>query len=320
MFLSLSVTLQGRYSTGGSSNASASTVADCHQAAKFAFVRAWEQYRWEIMSIAAAFLFQTTLMIGLFYEHRRRHIAEVASRGAMNELAHMNRVTTAGELSASIAHEVNQPLAAIVANANAGLRFLERATPDLDEARAALKSVVNDGHRAGQVVGSVRAMFKKDSEESAPLDLNDLIQDVLGFMRVELQAQGILVRTGLSRPLPLVLGHRGQLQQVILNLVKNALEAMNSVRDRARVLLVKSEANESGDVFVTIEDAGPGIDPKSLDNIFQPFFTTKSKGMGMGLSICRSIIEAHHGRLWASSENGQGSVFNIRLAAVRPGV
>jgi signal transduction histidine kinase len=222
-------------------------------------------------------------------------------------------------MSAAIAHEVNQPLAAIVTNASAALRWLATATPNLGEARAALNNIVSEGHRAGGVIGSVRAMFKKDSEEKVPLDLNDLIQDVLGHARGELQKHGIVLKIGLSRPLPLVLGHSGQLQQVIFNLVKNAADAMRSVSDRPRALKVESASDGSDGVLVSIEDSGTGIDSKDVGRIFESFFTTKSQGMEMGLSICRSIIEAHHGRLWASSGIGHGAVFNIRLPAVAPG-
>jgi signal transduction histidine kinase len=162
-------------------------------------------------------------------------------------------------------------------------------------------------------------MFKKGGEKKVPLDLNGLIQDVLGHVRAELRTQGIVVKTGLSRPLPLVLGHGGELQQVIINLVRNGADAMRSVSDRPRVLRVGSVSDDSGGVLVTIEDSGTGIDPKDVDRIFEPFFTTKSQGMGIGLSICRSIIESHHGRLWASSRIGHGAVFNIQLPAVRPG-
>jgi C4-dicarboxylate-specific signal transduction histidine kinase len=237
----------------------------------------------------------------------------------VNELARMNRIATAGELSASIAHEVNQPLAAMVANANAVLRFLASATPDLDDVRAALKSVVSDGHRAGEIIGSVRAMFKKDGEEKTPLELNDVVCDVLGLMRVELAARGIIVRTQLSAPLPFVLGRSGQLQQVISNLIRNAAEAMDSVSDRARVLTVRSAAWDPDGVLVSVEDSGPGIDPNGTAQIFESFYTTKSQGMGMGLSICRSIVGAHGGRIWASPGVDHGAVFNIHLPADHSG-
>jgi signal transduction histidine kinase len=274
---------------------------------------------WAILSVAAVLGIQTGLIIGLFYERRRRRDAEAVSREAIGKLAHMNRVVTAGKLSASIAHENNQPLAAMVANANAGLRFLARATPDLDEARDTLKRIVRDGHRAGQVIGSVRAMFKKDGGETSKIDLNEVIQDVLRPVRGELEAKGIVVQTGLTRPLPLVLGHGGQLQQVILNLVRNAAEAMDGVSGRPRMLRVESAIYDSDNVLVAVEDSGTGIDPNDLDRIFDSFFTTKSQGMGMGLSICRSIIESHGGRLSASTVVHRGSVFSMKLPAYKPG-
>jgi signal transduction histidine kinase len=278
---------------------------------------AWKQYRWQIMLIAAALLIHTTLIVGLFYEHRRRRNAEASSRSAMGKLADMNRVATAGELTASITHEVKQPLAAMVVNANAALRWLTKKTPNQDEALAALKRVIGEGHRTAEVIESVRAMFKKEDQEKAPVDLNDLIQDVLGLLRGDLQTHGIVVQTTeLTRPLPLVDGHSGQLQQVILNLVRNAADAMVSVSGRTRVLKVKSAIQHPDGVLVSIEDSGTGIDPNDIDRIFDSFFTTKSQGMGMGLSICRSIIEAHGGRLWASSRINNGSVFNIQLPAV----
>jgi signal transduction histidine kinase len=281
---------------------------------------AWEQYRWQIMLIAAALLIQTTLIVGLFYQFRRRRKAEAVSRSAMGKLAHMNRVATAGEMTASIAHEVSQPLAAMAANASAGLAWLLNKAPDLDQVRAALESVVSDAHRAADLIGSVRAMFKRDGQEKTPVNLNDVIRNVLGLVRGELRAEGIVVQTGLSTSLPLVRGDSGQLQQVILNLIRNAADAMNSVSDRPRVLTVKTAIHDPDGVLVSVEDSGRGIDPKDIDRIFDSFFTTKSQGMGMGLSICRSIIEAHGGRLWASSRINNGSVFSIQLPAVRGGL
>ena len=188
---------------------------------------------------------------------------------------------------------------------------------NLDEVQTALTQVVSAGHRASEVIRSVRAMFDKDGAEKTPVDLNDLINEVLRLADGELKAQRIVVETDLSGTLPLVLGHRGQLQQVILNLVTNAADAMESVPDRARVLSIKSAVQDANN-FVSIADSGTGINPRDIDRIFESFFTTKSKGMGMGLSICRSIIEAHDGRLWASSDFGHGSVFNIQMPAVGP--
>jgi signal transduction histidine kinase len=173
---------------------------------------------------------------------------------------------------------------------------------------------------AGGVIGNIRAMFKNDSQESAPIDVNGLIEAVLGFVRRELQTQGIVVQTELTTPLPLVLGNGGQLQQVILNLVRNAADAMVSISGRPRLLSVKSAIDDPDGVLLSVEDSGTGIDPKDIDRIFEAFFTTKTQGMGIGLSICRTIIQAHGGRLWASSGIDQGSVFYIQLPTFKPGV
>jgi signal transduction histidine kinase len=287
---------------------------------RFRDLSVWDQYRQQIIALLAVLLIQTALIIWLLYERRRRRNAEATSRSAIGELAHMNSVATAGELTASIAHEVKQPLAAMVTNANAGLRWLSKKAPDLDEVCAALNRVVSAGHQADEVIGSVRAMFKKDDPEKALVDLNNVIHDVLGLLRGELQMRGIVVQTRLSRPLPVVLGHYGQLQQVILNLVRNAADAMNSVSGRARVLRMTSAVDDSDGVVVSVEDSGTGIDPKDIDRIFDSFFTTKSQGMGMGLSICRSIVELHDGQLWVSSGITHGSIFNIDAARDAVGI
>ena len=285
---------------------------------RFRELTAWKQYRWQIMLIATALVIQTTLIIWLYYEHRRRRYAEADSRSALAKFADMNQIATAGELTASIAHEIKQPLAAMVTNANAGLRWLAKETPDLDETRKAMTNVVSDGHRASGIIGSVQAMFKQDSQVKTTVDLNNVIQDVLGLVRGELQTQGIFVQSRLTRPLPLILGNKGQLQQVVLNLVRNAADAMDSVSRRARVLTIKTAIHGSDGVLLSVENSGTGIAAKDIDRIFESFFTTKSQGMGMGLSICRSIIEAHNGRLWASPGVDHGSVFNIVLPAARP--
>ncbi len=278
---------------------------------------AWERYRWQIILIAVALLIQTILIVGLLFEHRRRRTAEAASTTAMTRLADLNRVATAGELTASIAHEINQPLAAMVTSANAALRWLMNKTPDLDEARAAMNGVVSAGHRASEVIGSVRAMFRKDSQTKEPINVNNLIKEVLGFVRSELQMQEVLIQTELTEPLPLVLGHSGQLQQVILNVVRNAAEAMASTSNRARILRVNTAIHDRADVLLSIQDSGTGIDPKQVNRIFESFFTSKSEGMGIGLSICRSIVEAHGGKIWASSDGHHGSVFNILLPTIK---
>jgi signal transduction histidine kinase len=281
---------------------------------------AWDQYRWEIILIAAAFLLQSALIAGLAFEHLRRRNAEILARRSIGELANMNRVATAGKLSASIAHEMKQPLAAMVTNVGAGLRWLGAAEPNLEETRAALQSVIKDGNRAAEVVDSVRAMFKKEQTERTQLNLNDLISSVLYLLRDELRPQDIIVRTNLDSQLPSVEGHRGELQQVILNLVRNAADAMKDITYRPRVLTVKSEIQSPNDVLISVADSGTGIDPKDIDHIFDAFFTTKSNGMGMGLSICKSIIEDHGGRLWALRNLKHGSVFNISLPTHQDGV
>jgi signal transduction histidine kinase len=230
------------------------------------------------------------------------------------------RRMTIDSITASIAHEVNQPLAAIVANGGAALRFLANATPNLDETRAAVTSIVSDAHRAGEVFRSIREMFKKGGQEKAPLNINGLIREVLVLEREEFRANQVLVQTALNDTLPDVKGNRIQLRQVILNLVINAIDAMNSVTNRPRVLLLRSVIAESDGVLVSVEDSGTGIDPKYIDLIFDSFFTTKSQGMGIGLFFCRSIIENHGGRIWATSGNRHGAVLHILLPAVTAGI
>ena len=277
---------------------------------------AWEQYRWQVLIIAAVILTQTLLILGLLYEHQRRRRAEVQSLQRMAELAHLNRVATAGELSASIAHEVKQPLAAVVAQSSAALRWLAHTTPDLNEARAALKKIVFAGNRASEIVDNLRSMFRKESSARRPLDINDLITDVIGLTSHEAQKHSILVHTTFSEaPKPQTLGDQAQLEQVFLNLVMNAIEAMNSSKSDHRVLELKTSVNEGHEVLVTVADSGPGVDAESLEKIFDAFFTTKPDGMGMGLSICRSIIESHGGRLWALPGD-PGLIFCVSLPSV----
>jgi PAS domain S-box-containing protein len=238
--------------------------------------------------------------------------AEEAARTAQSELAQVARLTAMGEMSASIAHEVNQPLAAIVANGNAGLRWLANAAPDLDEVRATLKRIVNDGHRAGKVISGVRTLFKKNVQARGPIDVNDLMREVLSLERGELESRRVMVETELGQ-IPQVIADRAQLQQVFLNLVTNALDAMGMVSDRPRVLRLRSERCEPGKIMVTVHDSGPGIEKKNINRIFEPFFTTKSNGTGMGLSICRSVVESHGGQLMASHGHPHGAVFQIVL-------
>jgi len=232
---------------------------------------------------------------------------------AQMELAHVTRVTTLGELTVSIAHEVNQPLAAIVANAEAGLRWLRRGTPDLDAACRSVESIIDDGIRASEVIRRVRALAKKTSPEKMPLDVSDVVRETIPLVQRELINHQILLRMELVPALPLVLGDRVQLQQVIINLVMNGIEAMQSVTDRPRELVIRSRQDEKQQVLVSVTDRGVGISAENADRLFNAFFTTKSGGMGMGLSICRSIIEAHGGRLWATANIPHGATFQFTL-------
>jgi C4-dicarboxylate-specific signal transduction histidine kinase len=234
-------------------------------------------------------------------------------RRARRELARASRQTTMAAMTASIAHELNQPLSAIVSNANAGLRWLARPQANIKEAEAVLNRIVNDGHRASEVIASIRAMFGKDRGERAPVNVNTLIGEVLALLHGELESHGVLLRTDLLDGLPEVMAERVPLQQVLLNLIMNAVDAMNSVSERERRLTIRSERLASGDVRVAVEDSGTGIDPNHTGRIFETFFTTKPHGMGMGLSICRSIVEAHGGSLWAEPHSPHGTVFYVQL-------
>jgi signal transduction histidine kinase len=277
--------------------------------------RSFYDSRDEIGRLAAAF----NDMLAELARARERELAEQARKVATQaELARVARLTTMGEMTASIAHEINQPLAAIVANANAGLRWLANAAPDLDETQAALKRIVNEGHRASEVIGSIRAMFKKDDQDKTPLDVNELIREILALMHGQLESHQVSLRTELTHALPEVAANRVQLQQVILNLAMNAVEAMDAVIGRRRVLRIFSEAHNPPGVLVTVEDSGTGIAADNIDRIFDAFFTTKSSGMGMGLSICRSIVEAHGGRLSAARAHPHGTVFQVFLPAGEP--
>ena len=231
----------------------------------------------------------------------------------MTELAHMNRVATVGELSASIAHEIRQPLGAMVSQSGAALRWLGRSTPDLGEARAALEKIIDSGHRASRIVENLRAMFRKDANSHGRLDVNSILRDVIGLTHHEIQKNDVVLQTVFSEvAVPQVLGDRAQLEQVFLNLIMNAIEAMNGSPNQ-RLLGLKTEMSKNRKVLITIADSGPGIAADKIEKIFDTFFTTKPGGMGVGLSICRSIIEAHGGRLWASSEAPHGSVFYVEL-------
>jgi PAS domain S-box-containing protein len=239
--------------------------------------------------------------------------AEQALRKAHAELAHVTRVTMLGELTASIAHEVNQPLAAVIANAEACLSWLDRNPPDLDAGRRSVEWIVEDANRASEVIRHVRALAKKTGIEKASLDINDVTSDAMALVQRELSSHGVLLTLALAPDLPRIFGDRVQLQQVIINLVINAVEAMESVADRPRELTIRSGRRDLDKVFVSVADSGVGIPDADAERVFAPFFTTKSSGMGMGLSVCRSIVEAHEGRLSASRNEGGGATFQFVL-------
>jgi signal transduction histidine kinase len=258
-------------------------------------------------------LTEALLIAGLLYERRRRHLAEVVSFRRMAELAHLNRVATAGELSASIAHEVRQPLAAMVAQSSAAQRWLAQRSPNLDEARAALKKIIVAGERADRIVENLRSMFRKENGTRKPLDINAMVENVLVMTSREAYREGIAVRTSFAdAPKPQAPGDQAQLEQVVLNLVVNAIEAMSASTGTPRVLELTTARHDGGGVLITVADTGPGVEEDVLKNMFNAFFSTKPQGMGMGLSICRSIVESHGGRLWASRRD-RGLVFYIVL-------
>jgi len=250
---------------------------------------------------------------GLRAEMRERQRAEEALQKSQSELAHITRVMTLGELMASLAHEVNQPLAAVVTNAQACLRWLALEPPRPDEARAAVERIVRDSNRASEVIQRIRALVKKTDPQMVALDINDVIREAISLEQREMLSRQVSLRTELASALPPVLGDRVQLQQVVINLVMNALEAMAPVSDRPRDMLIRSQRDDSNEVLVVVRDSGTGIDSENSERLFNAFFTTKPTGMGMGLSICRSIIAAHGGRLWASPNADHGSTFQFTL-------
>jgi signal transduction histidine kinase len=238
--------------------------------------------------------------------------AERALHETQLQLARVNRITTLGELTASIAHEVNQPIAAVVTNAGAALRWLAAQPPNLDEGREALGQIVKDANRAGDVINRIRALVKKVPPRKTVLDINETILEVVALTRGQALKSGVSLRTRLSSDLPLIPGDRVQLQQVLLNLIINAIEAMSGVSEGRRDLVVGSGKGDL-DVLITVQDSGPGLDADSSQRLFNPFYTTKADGMGMGLSICRSIIEAHGGRVWAAPNLPHGATFHFTL-------
>ena len=243
--------------------------------------------------------------------------AQAALHAVQAELDHVTRITTLGEMSATIAHEVNQPLAAIVTNGEASLRWLKRDAPVIEEALKAVTRIIGDANRASDVIRRIRELAKKAEPEVTTLDINDVVEEVVALCKARsAQPSRRLCGCNLAPHSALVLGDRVQLQQVIINLLMNGLQAMAKVADRPRVLFIRTRSYESDKVLVSVEDVGVGMEGKSADHLFNAFYTTKPNGMGMGLSICRSIVEAHGGRIWAARNSGPGMTFQFTVCAV----
>ena len=296
-----------------------SQLADLQQG-KVDHYRVVKQYRrkdgkvlWAHGTLAQVVESRPKIFIGTVIDITESKRAQDAAEATRAELRRAARINRLGAMTASIAHEINQPLAAIAANTSAALRWLAKTTPNLDEARAALDGVDRDSQRATDVVEGIRAMFKNDSQNRVLLDINQLVREVLVLVQGELFKRGISLDTELTENLPQVMADRIQLQQVVMNLVTNAMDAMEPIADRQKLLRVKSAIRDGDIVVVAIEDSGTGIDADKVDRLFDTFFTTKPNGMGMGLSICRSIIEAHNGRLGVSAGAQYGSVFRFEL-------
>jgi C4-dicarboxylate-specific signal transduction histidine kinase len=272
----------------------------------------WEKFRWQMVAIAAVVLLQTGLIGILLHERKRRNDAEIESRRGMSELAHVNRHTTAGELSSSIAHELNQPLGAILTNTETAELILGSQSPDLGEVREILVEIKRDDLRASEVLRRLRSYVKRTPFETRNIDLNALVREVFDFLSVQASARNVALHlTGSPQPL-WVKGDPIHLQQVIINLVVNSMDAMSAM-PYGRAVIGRAEINGGASAVISISDSGPGIPGEKLPQIFDPFFTTKAQGMGIGLSIARTIILAHHGRIWAENQAEGGAVFRLSL-------
>ncbi|GLR85239.1 sensor histidine kinase [Bradyrhizobium iriomotense] len=249
--------------------------------------------------------------VGRHITERRR--AEQALREMQAELTHANRAAAMGQVTASVTHELSQPMTAVLCNAEAALNWLGSQSPNVEQARRALASIVADARRGGEIIGWIRSLIKRAPARKEGVDVNGAILDVITIARSELLRHRVLLQTDLASDLPLVDGYRVQLQQVVLNLILNAIEAMNSLDARERELWISTAADGSNGVVVAVRDNGPGFDAAMVDRLFEPFYTTKAGGIGMGLSICQSIIEAHGGRLWAGANQPRGAVFRFNL-------
>jgi signal transduction histidine kinase len=275
----------------------------------------WERYSWQIMLVSAIVLVQAGLISILLHEHRRRRLAEVQARQRMAELAHINRFSTAGELTASISHEINQPLGAILTNAETAQVILQSPHPDLDELNEIVDDILQDNRRASEVIRRMRSLLRRAPFEPKDIDFNDLVQETVGFLAALAVARKVELVMITPDPLPIV-GDRVQLQQVIINLVVNAIDAMSGISGENRIVGLRTSRVENF-AELSISDRGSGIPADKLKDVFEPFFTTKPEGMGMGLSIARTIVEAHNGQISAVNGSEAGAVFRVRLPIAR---
>jgi signal transduction histidine kinase len=273
----------------------------------------WDEYKWHLIGVISLVIFQSVLIVGLVMNRIRRKQADTALRQTQAELAHVARVLIVGELAATIAHEVNQPLTAVVANANAARHWLRNDKANTGDLSAAIDDIVVDAHRASEVIGRIRALLKKEAHRTELLDINKVIREVVAIVSNDLLRKNVKLDTDLAAGLPRVESDRIELQQVLLNLVLNGVDAMMGELGRPRNLLLRTVNQDSNTVLVEVVDSGSGITAERLEHIFDAFFTTKPEGMGMGLSICRTIIEVHGGRLWAESIKDQGATFRFTL-------
>ena len=285
----------------------------------FRELSAWERYPGRIVAAITIIVFQTALIVVLVVQIRQRRIAEqlrlasqqIAQR-QRDELARVNRITTIGELSTSIAHEVNQPLSAIVSNAQAAMRLLRQSPTDTEEVAAALHDIANDGNRAAGIINRVRSLARKEQPISEPLELNEEVREVLRLAAPDAENRGVVINQEFDDALPSIIGDKIEIQQVILNLLMNAAQAMQDVNPESRHITVRT-THDARFVQLTIEDGGVGLADDQLRRIFDPFFTTRSGGIGMGLSISQSIIESHEGKIWATQNADRGATFHVRF-------